>query len=104
MIDRRIGVLFVTFLVLLAIALSRAAYLGTIKAGTLKAAAATQQVQTIPVPAVRGAISDASGTELAVSETADDVIADPFLLTKERLLAAPRLAPPLRLSHAKGLA
>ncbi|MDQ6803487.1 MAG: penicillin-binding protein 2, partial [Actinomycetota bacterium] len=103
-IDRRIGVLFVAFLVLLAIALTRSAYLGTIKAGSLKADAATQQVQTIPVPAVRGAISDASGTQLAVSESADDVIADPFLLTKHRLAAAQRLAPLLGLSQAKTLA
>jgi cell division protein FtsI (penicillin-binding protein 3) len=103
-IDRRIGVLFVAFLVLLAIALTRAAYLGTIKAGALKADAATQQVQTIPVPAVRGAISDSSGTELAVSESADDVVADPLLLTTHRLAAAQRLAPLLGLSPAKVLA
>ncbi|HWF72250.1 MAG TPA: penicillin-binding protein 2 [Solirubrobacteraceae bacterium] len=103
-IDRRIGVLFVAFLALLSIALLRATYLGTVKAGSLKAQAATQQVQTIPVPAVRGAISDSSGTQLAVSESADDVIADPFLLTKHRLAAAQRLAPLLGLSQAKVLA
>ncbi len=103
-IDRRIGVLFVAFLALLTIALTRAAYLGTIKAGALKADAATQQVQTVPVPAVRGAISDSSGTELAVSESADDVIADPFLLTSHRIAAAQRLAPLLGLPQAKVLA
>jgi cell division protein FtsI/penicillin-binding protein 2 len=102
-IDRRIGVLFVAFLALLAIALTRAAYLGTVKAGSLKADAATQQVTTIPVPAVRGPISDSSGTELAVSETADDVVADPFLLTKGRLSAAQRLAPLLGLPQDKVL-
>jgi len=104
MIDRRIGLLFVAFLALLAIALSRAVYLGTIKAGTLKADAATQQVTTNPVPAVRGAISDSGGTELAVSESADDVTADPFLLTKKRVGAAQRLAPLLALPEPTVLA
>ncbi|HWF50686.1 MAG TPA: penicillin-binding protein 2 [Solirubrobacteraceae bacterium] len=103
-IDRRIGVLFVAFLALLAIALMRAAYLGTIKSGSLKAQAATQQVQTIPVPAVRGAISDATGTQLAVSESADDVVADPLLLTNNRLVVAQHLAPLLGLTQAKALA
>ena len=93
-IDRRIGLLFVAFVALLAIALSRALYLGTLKAGTLRADAATQQVTTVPVPAMRGAISDAHGTELAISETADNVVADPFLIKKKnRLGAARRLAP-----------
>ncbi|HWC87157.1 MAG TPA: penicillin-binding protein 2 [Solirubrobacteraceae bacterium] len=105
MIDRRIGVLFVAFVTLLVLALSRAAYLGTIKAGTLRADAATQQVTTVPVPAARGAISDASGTELAVSQTADDVIADPFLVTASlKLRAAQRLAPLLGRPQPKVLA
>jgi cell division protein FtsI (penicillin-binding protein 3) len=101
LIDRRIGLLFVGFVVLLLLALSRAAYLGTIKSGTLKADAATQQVTTIPVPAVRGAIADASGTELAVSETADDVTADPFLLNGHEQRDAERLAPLLGLTEPK---
>jgi cell division protein FtsI/penicillin-binding protein 2 len=104
-IDRRIGVLFVAFAALLALALSRAAYLGTIKAGTLRADAATQQVTTVPVPAIRGAISDASGTELAVSQTADDVIADPFLIkSARRQNAAARLAPLLGRPQSRVLA
>jgi cell division protein FtsI/penicillin-binding protein 2 len=104
-IDRRIGVLFVAFAALLALALSRAAYLGTIKAGTLRADAATQQVTTVPVPAIRGAISDASGTELAVSQTADDVIADPFLIKSgHRQNAAARLAPLLGRPESRVLA
>jgi cell division protein FtsI (penicillin-binding protein 3) len=102
LIDRRIGLLFVAFVVLLIIALSRAAYLGTVKAGTLRAAAATQQVTTTPVPAARGAITDATGTGLAVSETADDVVADPLLL-KHPLRAAERLAPLLGLPQDKVL-
>jgi cell division protein FtsI/penicillin-binding protein 2 len=104
-IDRRIGVLFVAFVALLALALSRAAYLGTVKAGKLRADAATQQVTTVPVPATRGAISDASGTELAVSQTADDVVADPFLIKSARKLStAQRLAPLLGRPEAAVLA
>ncbi|MEA2199071.1 MAG: hypothetical protein QOJ25_3122 [Solirubrobacteraceae bacterium] len=104
-IDRRIGVIFVALVALLALALSRAAYLGTIKAGTLRADAATQQVTTVPVPAIRGAISDATGTELAVSQTADDVVADPFLIKRSRKLsAAERLAPLLGRPQPKVLA
>jgi cell division protein FtsI/penicillin-binding protein 2 len=103
LIDRRIGLLFVAFVALLLIALSRAAYLGTIKSGTLKADAATQQVTTIPVPAVRGSISDANGTELAVSETADNVTADPLLIKKHRLRDAETLSSLLGLPQAKVL-
>ena len=103
LIDRRIGLLFVAFVALLAIALSRALYLGTIKAGTLRADATTQQVTTVPVPAVRGAISDASGTELAISESADDITADP-LLVRDPLQVAQRIAPLLGVPQAKVLA
>ena len=117
-IDRRIGVLFVAFVALLAVALARATYLGTLKAGSLRADAATQQVTTVPVPATRGAISDSGGTELAVSQTADDVIADPLLLAPaqnasaaqrqlalaQKASAAQRLAPLLGRPAAKVLA
>jgi cell division protein FtsI/penicillin-binding protein 2 len=103
LLDRRIGLLFVAFVALLLIALSRAAYLGTIKSGTLRADAATQQVSTVPVPAVRGTIEDANGTELAVSQTADDVTADPFLI-KDPATVAPRLARLLGVPQAKVLA
>jgi cell division protein FtsI/penicillin-binding protein 2 len=105
LIDRRIGLLFVAFIALLLLALSRAVYLGTVQAGALKADAATQQVTTIPVPAVRGAISDANGTELAVSESADDVTADPFLIkARYRASDAQRLAPLLERPQAGILA
>jgi cell division protein FtsI/penicillin-binding protein 2 len=100
LIDRRIGLLFVVFAALLAIAATRALYLGTIKAGSLRAAAATQQVITVPVPAMRGSITDTHGTELAVSETADNITADPFLVKHPAAIAG-RLAPLLGLPVAK---
>jgi cell division protein FtsI (penicillin-binding protein 3) len=98
-IDRRIGILFIVFLALLGIALARATYLGSVRAGSLERAAATQQVSTVAVPAPRGAITDRSGAELAISESADDVVADPFLIKNavpasaelSSLLGTPRL-------------
>jgi cell division protein FtsI (penicillin-binding protein 3) len=82
-IDRRVGWLFVGFLVLLAVALLRATQLGTLDASTLQKAAATQQVVTVRTPPPRGMITDRNGVELAISESADDVIADPFLILKQ---------------------
>jgi cell division protein FtsI/penicillin-binding protein 2 len=91
-VDRRIGLLFVAFVALLAIALTRAAYLGSVRADSLQRAAATQQVSTIQVPAPRGTIADRRGVELAVSQAADQVIADPFLIKNPQGVAT-KLAP-----------
>jgi cell division protein FtsI (penicillin-binding protein 3) len=79
-IDRRIGILFIVFVALLGLALARAAYLGSVQAGSLERAAATQQVSNVTVPAPRGAITDRDGAELALSESADDIVADPYLI------------------------
>ncbi|MBV8220793.1 MAG: penicillin-binding protein 2 [Solirubrobacterales bacterium] len=78
--DRRIGILFIVFVSLLGLALARAAYLGSVRAGSLERAAATQQVSNIVVPAPRGQITDRDGAELATSESADDIVADPYLI------------------------
>jgi cell division protein FtsI/penicillin-binding protein 2 len=97
-LDRRIGLLFLAFMALLAIALARATYLGSVRAGSLQRAAATQQVQTITIPAPRGAITDRNGVELAVSQAADDIVADPFLIKHPQQVAqqlAPLLGRPL---------
>jgi cell division protein FtsI/penicillin-binding protein 2 len=91
-IDRRIGLLFLLFIALLAVALARATYLGSFRASSLRRAAATQQVQTVTIPAARGTITDRSGVELAVSEAADDVVADPYLIKHPQSVAG-RLAP-----------
>ncbi len=95
LIDRRIGALFLVFLALLVAALLRATYLGAVKAGTLQQAAETQQVETLRLPAERGAITDRSGLELAISETADDIAADPYLI-KDPLAVSTELAPLLQ--------
>jgi cell division protein FtsI (penicillin-binding protein 3) len=92
LIDRRIALLFCVFAALLTFAVLRAAWLGTIKAGKLKRAADSQQVAVVDVPARRGTITDRHGVDLAVSEPAADVAADPLLI-KQPLVVARKLAP-----------
>jgi cell division protein FtsI/penicillin-binding protein 2 len=96
LVDRRIGILFIAFVALLGIALARAVYLGSVQAGSLERAAATQQVSNVIVPAPRGAIVDRDGNELAISESADDVVADPYLI-KNAVSASAELTQALRI-------
>jgi len=92
LIERRIGLVFAGFLVLLGIAAAKATWLGIVRADTLKHAAATQQEAQVTVPARRGAITDRHGIELAVSQPATTVAATPYLI-KNPLRVAARLAP-----------
>jgi cell division protein FtsI/penicillin-binding protein 2 len=91
-IDRRVGWLFLAFGALLAIALARAVDLGILQGPSLRRDAATQQVTLPKVPASRGTITDRNGVELAISESADNVIADDFLIKNPQRVAA-QLAP-----------
>jgi cell division protein FtsI (penicillin-binding protein 3) len=79
-IERRIGLLFAAFLLLLLLAGGRAGWLGLVEAKTLKRAAATQQESDIVVPARRGTIIDRNGVELAVSQPAVTIAATPYLV------------------------
>ena len=92
LVQRRIGLLFAAFLLLLAIAALKASWLGVVRAGDLKRAAVTQQEADIVIPARRGAITDANGIDLAVSEPAVDIAATPYLV-KDATVAAAKLAP-----------
>ncbi len=92
LVERRIGLLFAVFLVLLAIGAGKAAWLGVVKAGTLKHAAVQQQEADVEIPARRGSITDATGTDLAVSEPAVDIAATTYLM-KDATKAAAQLAP-----------
>jgi cell division protein FtsI/penicillin-binding protein 2 len=92
LVERRIGLLFATFLVALSIATLRAGWLGTVRADDLRSRALTQQEEEMPVPARRGTIMDRHGVELAVSEDAVTVFANPFLV-KDPVGTARRLAP-----------
>lgn len=98
LIDRRIGLLFAVFLLLLLAASGRALWLGGVRGADLSARAAAQQVNDLPVPARRGTITDRSGTELAVSEDAVTVFAHPFLI-EDPVRAAAALAPILERSE-----
>jgi cell division protein FtsI/penicillin-binding protein 2 len=91
-VQHRIGVIFALFFLLLALAAARTLYLGTVRAGTLRKAAQTQQLSNETLPAQRGTIVDRNGVDLAVSEPARDVSADPHLV-KDPLAAAQKLAP-----------
>ncbi len=94
LLDRRIGLLFAVFLVLIVAASMRAAWLGTVRAGSLKERAVTQQVEDLKITARRGTITDRNGVELAVAEDAVSVFAHPFLID-DPASAAAKLAPVL---------
>ena len=97
-IDRRVGFIFVAFLALLATAVIRAVYLGVVRADTLQQAAVSQQITNVPIPATRGAITDRTGVQLALSESAADVIADPYLIKRGNpMLMAQTMAPLLHM-------
>src|ERR687885_364407 len=92
LVQRRIGLPFSLLLGLLVLAVGRAAWLGTVRAGDLRGRATAQQVEQLQVPARRGTITDRNGVELAVSEDAATVFANPFLIHNPADAAA-RLSP-----------
>ena len=102
-VQRRIGLIFGLFFLLLVLAAGRAMYLGTLHSGTLRRAARNQQLTAETVPAQRGTITDRNGIDLAVSEPAQDISATPYLV-KDPLDASRRLAPLLGQSQATLLA
>src|SRR2546429_8974328 len=91
-VDRRIGLLFTAFLLLLVLAGTRAIWLVGVQGSSLRSKAAAQQGQILHVPARRGAITDRNGVELAVSEDSATVFAHPPPLPDPRA-AARRRAP-----------
>jgi cell division protein FtsI (penicillin-binding protein 3) len=102
-VQHRIGAIFGLFFLLLVLAAGRTLYLGTVHGATLRKAARSQQLTDENVPAQRGTITDRNGVDLAVSEPAQDVSADPYLV-KDPLGSAQRLAPLLGQSQARVLA
>jgi cell division protein FtsI (penicillin-binding protein 3) len=98
-VQRRIGLIFGFFFLLLVLAAGRTLYLGTVHSGTLRKAARDQQLTFETVPAQRGAITDRNGIDLAVSEPAQDISATPYLV-KDPLAVAQRLAPLLGQTQA----
>jgi cell division protein FtsI (penicillin-binding protein 3) len=100
LIDRRIGILFAAFLLLLITAVARAAWIQGVQGPGLAADARSQQTETATIPGIRGRILDRRGRELAVSEDAADVVATPYQLRHPDRTAA-KLAPLLHSSPAR---
>ncbi|MEA2170723.1 MAG: hypothetical protein QOF76_4023 [Solirubrobacteraceae bacterium] len=94
LIERRVGLIFAVFLVGLAIAATKALFLGVVRADSLRKLAAVQQEAKVTVPALRGNITDRHGELLAVSEPALSVAATPYLI-KNKLVVARQIAPML---------
>ena len=92
LLERRIGLLFALFLGLLVLAAARATWLGTVESRDLGARALGQQVDEITVYAQRGTITDRNGVELAVSEDATTVFANPMQI-QDPAGVAEQLAP-----------
>jgi cell division protein FtsI/penicillin-binding protein 2 len=70
-----------------------------VRGSTLRKAASNQQLTNEVIMAQRGTIMDRNGVDLAVSEPASDLAADPYLITNA-LSSAERLAPLLKESQA----
>ena len=102
-VQRRVGLLFGLFFVLLLIAAARTLYLGGPHSGALRRAARSQQLTNETVPAERGTITDRNGVALAISEPAQELTGDPYLI-KNPLYTAQRLAPLLGLTQDQVLA
>lgn len=85
--DRRIRLLLLLLLSVLGISLVRAVWLQTVRAQGLSDLAASQQFETVPVPAGRGSILDRMGLRLALSEEATTVYANPKQVANPRAVA-----------------
>ncbi len=92
LVDRRVGLLFAVFLVLLVVVALRATWIGTVRSGDLAERAVSQQIEDLTTAARRGTIADRNGIELAVSEDSVTVFAHPFLIDDPAKVAA-RIAP-----------
>jgi cell division protein FtsI/penicillin-binding protein 2 len=101
-VQRRVGLLFGLFFLLLLLAGARALYLGGPHSAALRRAARSQQLTKETVPAERGTITDRNGVALAISEPAQELTADPHLI-KDPLGTARRLAPLLGLTQEEVL-
>src|ERR1700742_2800562 len=102
LIERRIGLLFAGFLVAFLLIVCRAFWLQGVEASTLSSQALSQQMQTVKVPGLRGAILDRNGTRLASSEDAATIVTTPYLV-KKKVKAANEIGPILKEKPAEVL-
>jgi cell division protein FtsI (penicillin-binding protein 3) len=101
-VQSRIGAIFGMFFVLLVLAAGRTVYLGVLRGASLRKAASDEQLSYETVSAPRGTITDRNGVDLAVSEPAEEISADPYLV-EDPLEAARALAPLLGQTQASVL-
>ena len=87
LVNRRIRLLFVLLALALAGSLARAVWLQGVRAQPLSKLAATQQRQTVELPARRGTIFDRNGVPLALGEQATTVYADASQVRNPRAVA-----------------
>ncbi|MBA2521929.1 MAG: penicillin-binding protein 2 [Solirubrobacterales bacterium] len=78
LIEKRVGLLFAAFAFAFLVVMVRAGWLQAVKGGEFSADARSQQVATVTVPGIRGAILDRNGSALAVSEEAATIFATPY--------------------------
>jgi cell division protein FtsI (penicillin-binding protein 3) len=92
LVDRRIGLLFGAFLIAFFAIGLRAWWLDTVRAGSLRGKALSQQIENLTLPAKRGTIFDRNHRALALSEDSSTIYADPLLI-KNPSAVATRLGP-----------
>jgi cell division protein FtsI (penicillin-binding protein 3) len=85
--NRRIRLLLLSFVLLFALALGRAAWLQVVKGAGYEQLAVRQHRETITIPAGRGTIFDRTGEPLAIGEQTTTVFADPKTVTDPRRAA-----------------
>jgi cell division protein FtsI/penicillin-binding protein 2 len=85
--NSRIRLLLVVLAAVLGLALARTAWLQTVRAADLSSRAASQQRETITIPAGRGTIFDRMGVQLALGEEATTVYADPHDVRNAKAVA-----------------
>jgi cell division protein FtsI (penicillin-binding protein 3) len=85
--DRRIRALLIVFAAVFAVTLARAAWLQTVQASSLAGKGASQQHESLVIPAGRGTIFDRSGVQLAIGEQATTVYANPREIVNARAVA-----------------
>ncbi|HEY2355242.1 MAG TPA: penicillin-binding protein 2 [Gaiellaceae bacterium] len=84
LVNQRLRLLFLLIVLAFGALAARTAYLQTVRATSLAAAATSQTRTSVVSQAVRGTIFDRMGTPLAIGEQTTDVIADPMQIADPR--------------------
>jgi cell division protein FtsI (penicillin-binding protein 3) len=85
--NRRLRLLLMLVVLALGVTFARAVWLQAVRGPALGRLAASQQHETVKIPAGRGTIFDRLGVQLAIGEEATTVSADPRQITNPRAVA-----------------